>query len=60
MSKFWNIAVIIVGGVIVADAVANPKGTGTLFKGINGFWSNSIGGLLGQVPSGYTKAQTSG
>lgn len=60
MNKFWNVVVIIVGGVIIADAVANPSGTGTLFSGLNGLWSTSVGGLLGQVGTGYTKAQTSG
>ena len=56
----WNILALIVLGVILADLIANPGGTGTLFSGINTFWNNSIGGLLGQTGSGFSAKQTSG
>ena len=44
-----NLAVIIVGGVMLADAIANPKGTAALFNGLGSLWKTSVNGLLGKT-----------
>ena len=46
--QIFNVLVIIAGGVMLADLVANPKGTGTLINGIQGLWSTSVNGMLGK------------
>jgi len=37
---------IIVGGVMLANVIANPKGTKVVFDGISELWKTSINGLL--------------
>jgi len=44
-----NLATVIVGGVMLADLVANSQGTTALFDGIGKLWSTSINGLLGKA-----------
>jgi hypothetical protein len=50
-NRVFNLAGLIVIGVIVAALVANPTGTGTLITGVTGLWSTSVNGLLGK-PAG--------
>lgn len=49
MSGILNIAILVVIGVMLANAIANPKGTKAIFDGIGAFWSTSINGLLGKA-----------
>lgn len=44
------IATLIIGGVMLANAIANPTGTKAIFDGVGGLWKTSINGLLA-VPS---------
>lgn len=48
MRGVLNLAVIIAGGVMLANVIANPEGTSTLFKGVGGLWQMSINGMLGK------------
>jgi hypothetical protein len=48
MRGILNLAVVIVGGVMLADLVANAEGTTALFNGVGGLWKISINGLLGK------------
>jgi hypothetical protein len=48
MRGILNLAVVIVGGVMLADLVANATGTTALFNGVGGLWKVSINGLLGK------------
>jgi len=52
MSGIISIATLIIGGVIVADILTHPAGTQAASSGISNLWSTSIGGLLGNAPSG--------
>lgn len=36
----------VVAGVMLANAIANPKGTKVLFDGVNSFWKTNVNGLL--------------
>lgn len=49
MDRILNIAVLVVLGVMLANAIANPKGTKAIFDGIGSIWSTSINGLLGKA-----------
>jgi hypothetical protein len=49
MRGILNLATVIVGGVMLADLVANSQGTTALFNGIGSLWSTSINGLLGKA-----------
>lgn len=46
----WDLALIIVGGVIVADLVSSrsTQGTMVIINGITDFWNSSVRGMLGQ------------
>ena len=44
------LATLIVGGVMLANAIANPAGTKTIFDGFGNLWKTSLNGLLA-VPS---------
>jgi hypothetical protein len=48
MAKILNVVVIIVAGVMLADLVANPNGTGTIINGVTNLWSTSTSALLGK------------
>lgn len=52
MRGILNLATVIVGGVMLADLVANSDGTNALFTGIGGLWTTSINGLLGKASGG--------
>lgn len=41
---------LIVMGVMLANAIANPTGTKAIFDGVGGLWKTSVNGLLA-VPS---------
>lgn len=49
MRGFLNLAVIISGGVMLADILIHPQGAKTLFDGIGALWKTSINGMLGQT-----------
>lgn len=49
--KIAGIAILIVIGVIVADLVTHPQGTGTLVNGIASIWRTGIQGAAGQQVS---------
>jgi hypothetical protein len=49
MRGILNLAVTIVGGVMLADLVAHSDGTTALFNGVGSLWKTSINGLLGQT-----------
>lgn len=46
--QIFNLLVIVAAGVMLADLVANPKGTGTIINGLQGLWSTSVNGMLGK------------
>jgi hypothetical protein len=48
-AKLVNLFVIIAGGVMLADLVANPSGTNALFNGMGGVWKTSVNGMLGKT-----------
>ena len=48
MSNFWAIVFLIVIGIMLANAIANPKGTKAVFDGVGGLWKTSVNGLLGK------------
>jgi len=52
MRGILNLAVVIVGGVMLADLVANSSGTTALFSGVGSLWQMSINGLLGKSSTG--------
>ena len=47
-SRVINLFVIVAGGVMLADMVANAKGTKAFFDGIGGLWKVSVNGMLGK------------
>ncbi|HWV47408.1 MAG TPA: hypothetical protein VN039_15530 [Nitrospira sp.] len=48
-AKVVNLFVIIAAGVMLADLVANPKGTAAFFNGIGSIWKTSVNGMLGKT-----------
>jgi len=48
MSKFFSLAALVVGGIIVADILTHPAGTAAASKGISGITTPAISGLLGK------------
>lgn len=48
-AKVVNLFVIIAGGVMLADLIANPKGTTALFNGMGSIWKTSVNGMLGKA-----------
>jgi len=40
---------LVIGGIMLANAIANPTGTKAIFDGITGLWSTSVNGLLGKT-----------
>lgn len=46
---FFQLATLIVIGVIVANMIAKPTGTNAFFNGLGGLWGKSINGLLGKT-----------
>lgn len=51
MAKFWAFATLIVIGIILADALARPRGLTAFFNGFGQLWSTTTAGLQGaQAP----------
>jgi hypothetical protein len=48
MSRFFSLAALVVGGIIVADILTHPAGTAAATKGIAGVTNPAIQGLLGK------------
>lgn len=48
IGEFIPVITLIVGGVMLANAIANPTGTKAIFDGIGGLWKTSVNGLLAQ------------
>jgi hypothetical protein len=44
-----NLAVIIAVGVILADMIANVRGTNALFGGMANLWKIGVNGMLGKT-----------
>lgn len=44
-----NLGVIVIGGVMLANAIAHPSGTKAIFDGIGGLWKTSVNGVLGKT-----------
>lgn len=49
MRGILNLAVIIAGGVMLANLVIHPQGTTALFNGIGNLWETSVNGMLGKT-----------
>lgn len=49
MSGFLSLASLVVVGIIVADIIANPKGTAAASGGINSLVKTGTNGLLGKA-----------
>lgn len=47
-ARIVNLFVIVAGGVMLADMIANASGTTALFNGIGGIWKTSVNGMLGK------------
>lgn len=56
MSRFWSLAALVVGGIIVADLVTHPQGTGTAFNAATNLESNVGNQLLGGTSSSAKQA----
>jgi hypothetical protein len=50
ISTIVPVLTLIVGGVMLANAIANPAGTKAIFDGVGNLWKVSVNGLLA-VPS---------
>lgn len=48
MRGILNLAIVVAGGVIVANMVHNAQGTSALFNGIGSLWKISVNGMLGK------------
>jgi len=48
-ARIANIAVLVLLGAMLANAIANPKGTKAIFDGIGGLWKTSVNGVLGKT-----------
>lgn len=49
MSGVIALLFLIVVGVMLANAIANPTGTKVIFDGFTGFWKTSVNGLLAKA-----------
>lgn len=49
LGQIVPVLTLIIGGVMLANAIANPTGTKVLFDGFGGLWKTSINGLLGST-----------
>ena len=58
MSKFFSLAALVVGGIIVADILTHPTGTAAASSGINTLVGSSISGLLGVAPASSSTSPT--
>ena len=46
---FIALLFLIVVGVMLANIIANPKGTKVVFDGVTNFWKTSVNGLLAKT-----------
>jgi len=49
MSNIVPIVTLIILGVMLANAIANPAGTKVIFDGFASLWKTSINGLLAKA-----------
>lgn len=49
MRGILNLAVIIAGGVMLANLVVHSQGTTALFNGVGNLWKVSVNGMLGKT-----------
>lgn len=49
MGKLIPVLTIIVGGIMLANAIAHPQGTKVLADGVGNLWKTSVNGLLGKT-----------
>lgn len=47
MSKFWSLAALVVGGIIVADILTHPSGTQAAANGLSQIVTPTEASLLG-------------
>lgn len=47
MAKFWSLAALVVGGIIVADILTHPTGTQAAANGLAGIITPTEASLLG-------------
>ena len=52
MSKFWGLAALVVGGLIIGDLVLHSKGTSQVLGGVTSFQSVAGNQLLGSPAKG--------
>lgn len=52
MSRFWSLAALVVGGIIVADILTHPAGTQAAANGLAGIITPSESALLGGSNTG--------
>jgi hypothetical protein len=50
MSRFFSLAALVVGGIIIADILIHPTGTKAASAGITGVTNPAVSGLLGVAP----------
>ena len=48
-AHIFTLLTLIAGGVMVADLVTHPTGTGTIFTGFNTLWKTGVNGMLGST-----------
>lgn len=49
MGTILPLATLIVGGIMLANAIAHPQGTKALADGVGSLWKTSVNGLLGKT-----------
>ena len=52
MSKFFSLAALVVGGIILADIIVHGTKTQQAATGVSKITNPAIAGLLGQAPAG--------
>lgn len=53
-TTFIGLCALVIGGVIIADALAHPNGLQTAANGVVSIMTPTYAALLGQAPSGFT------
>ena len=53
-TTFIGLCALVIGGVIIADALAHPNGMNAAAQGVVSIMTPTYAALLGQAPSGYT------
>lgn len=49
MRGIINLGIFISGGVMLANALANPAGLNAAFNGLGNLWKISVNGMLGRA-----------